>query len=111
MTTDTSILTASGNDFGFNQIFSRQVEVLAQQKDIVLGISTSGVSENVILTFQAARKKGVDTILLTGKKGGTLTKIADYTIKSPSNVTARIQEAHILVGLYVNLLKINGKLL
>ena len=98
LTTDTSILTATGNDFSFKQIFSRQIEALAEQKDIIIGISTSGESENVILAFQVAKEKGANTILLTGKKGGTLAKISDHTIKVPSNVTARIQEAHILIG-------------
>ncbi|MDY0132238.1 MAG: D-sedoheptulose 7-phosphate isomerase [Desulforegulaceae bacterium] len=98
LTTDTSILTAIGNDYSFDEIFKRQIQGLANQGDAVLGISTSGNSKNVIKALIEAKRKKAYTIALTGKDGGQLKDIADLSIIVPSNVTARIQEAHILVG-------------
>ncbi len=100
LTTDSSILTATGNDFSFEEIFSRQVEALAQPGDLVVGISTSGNSSNVVRALQAARDRGADTIGLTGQSGGAISEVAEQTIQVPSTVTARVQEAHILIGHY-----------
>lgn len=91
---DVATMTAVGNDYGYEYIFSRQVEGLMEEGDILLGISTSGNSENVILAFEQAHMQGGQTILLSGKDGGKLQKIADHSIVVPSDVTARIQEAH-----------------
>jgi D-sedoheptulose 7-phosphate isomerase len=101
LTTDTSILTASANDLGYDLIFARQIEALATSNDIVIGISTSGNSENVIQGFKAAYKKGAYTIGLTGKQGNKLKNMTHELIKVPSENTARIQEAHILIGHYL----------
>jgi len=98
LTTDTSIITAIGNDFGFDQLFSRQVQALVRPEDIVVGISTSGKSANVLLGVQAAIEIGAKTIMVTGMSGGELCHISDILIAVPSSVTARIQEAHILIG-------------
>jgi D-sedoheptulose 7-phosphate isomerase len=98
LTTNTSIITSIGNDFDFSEIFSRQVEALTNEKDIVIGISTSGNSSNVIRALEEAHKLKALTIALTGKDGGKLSKIAKKTIKVPSNNTQRIQECHILIG-------------
>lgn len=97
LTTNTSTLTALGNDFSFNKIFSRQVESLANEGDIVIAISTSGNSKNVIDAVKIARKKRTITIGLTGKTGGALKEYVDYIIRVPSNNTARIQESHITI--------------
>lgn len=98
LTTDTSALTAIGNDYSFEDIFKRQIEALANNGDIILGISTSGKSQNVINAFEAGRLKSCTLIGLTGNGGGEFEKICDYNLIVPSNVTARIQEAHILIG-------------
>lgn len=98
LTTDTSIITAIGNDFGYNRIFSRQVESMARKDDILIGISTSGSSPNIVEAVKAAGKLGVNTIGLTGGTGGMLKTHCNEVVVVPSNVTARIQEAHILVG-------------
>jgi D-sedoheptulose 7-phosphate isomerase len=98
LTTDTSALTAGGNDFGFETIFARQVEALALPGDVVLGLSTSGNSPNVIGGLRAARAKGARTIGLTGGHGGTMASLCDALVTVPSKVTARIQEMHILIG-------------
>jgi len=100
LTTDSSILTATGNDFGFEHLFARQVEALAQQGDLVVGISTSGGSKNVMRALQRAKEAGVETLGLSGEKVGQINEIADQTVQVPSSVTARIQEAHILIGHY-----------
>lgn len=97
LTTDTSILTAIGNDCGVAKIFSRQVEGLVEENDVVIGISTSGQSESVINGLMAAKEKKTMTILLTGESVGEL-KEADYVINVPSTSTPRIQEAHITIG-------------
>ena len=97
LTTDTSIITATANDFGYEHIFSRQVEALGQPHDILLGLSTSGNSENVIQAILAAQKKQMHTIALTGADGGELTERVDCSIRVPSRQTPRIQEAHIFI--------------
>lgn len=98
LTTDTSILTAVGNDYGFDEVFSRQVEALVKPNDIVIGITTSGNSPNIIKAIHKAKEYGALTIGLTGKDGGQLNEICDHCLVIPSNNTARIQEAHILIG-------------
>lgn len=98
LTTNTSILTAVANDFGYEHVFSRQVEALAGKNDVVIGISTSGNSPNVVNGIKTAKKKGAKTIGLTGGDGGKLAKIADLAIIVPSDSTPRIQEAHITIG-------------
>ena len=98
LTTDTSILTAVANDYGYEQVFARQIEALASAGDVLIGISTSGNSPNVVEAVKAARSIGVTTIGLTGGSGGTLKALCDETLIVPSDITARIQEAHILVG-------------
>ncbi|MEX0764807.1 MAG: SIS domain-containing protein [Nitrosopumilaceae archaeon] len=94
LTTDSSILTAIGNDYGFDQIFARQCESLVERGDVVIAISTSGRSINVIKGIKMAKKKGGTIIALTGNKGGQIKKLADVSIIIPSQETPRIQEAH-----------------
>jgi D-sedoheptulose 7-phosphate isomerase len=98
LTTDTSCLTAIGNDLGFDQLFSRQVEALGQQGDVAIGITTSGQSPNVHLAFEKAREKGLVTVAFTGKGGGKLHGVVDLMLIVPSDTTARIQEMHIMLG-------------
>ncbi|NOU21822.1 MAG: SIS domain-containing protein [Methyloglobulus sp.] len=98
LTTDTSILTASANDFNFNSVFSRQVEALGNANDCLIAISTSGCSGNVINAVTAAKAKGMTVIGMTGSAESELSRLVSMTIKVPSDVTARIQEAHILIG-------------
>lgn len=98
LTTDTSILTSVGNDYGFNHIFSRQVEALCGPHDVVVGLSTSGNSANVVAGIEVARATGAFTIGMTGAKGGKLAELCDLTLAMPSADTPRIQEAHILIG-------------
>lgn len=98
LTTDTSIMTAVGNDYGFDQIFSRQIEALCRPRDVVVGISTSGNSPNVVRAIELARTMGAYTVGFTGEKGGRLAEICDAIFRAPSTTTARIQECHILVG-------------
>ena len=99
LTTNTSSLTAIGNDYGFDQIFSRQVEALGSKGDILMGLSTSGLSENVVLAMQCARELGMGTIGLAGSAGGTrMEEVSDCLIAVPAAETPRIQEAHILIG-------------
>lgn len=98
LTTDSSILTSVANDLGYENIFARQIEALCSPKDLVIGITTSGNSANVVNAMQAAKEMGAMTIGLTGGSGGQLTDICDHNVVIPSNVTARIQEAHIFVG-------------
>lgn len=98
LTTDTSIITALGNDYTFEYVFCRQVEALAQKGDIVIGISTSGNSPNVLKGIQSAAAAGCTTIGLLGGNGGTLKSEVDIAIVVPSNETPRIQECHILLG-------------
>lgn len=98
LTTDTSILTAHSNDFGYDTVFARQVEALAQPGDVVLGISTSGTSKNVLLGLQAANARGCVTIAFTGEKGADCAAEARLSFKAPSAITARVQECHLLIG-------------
>ena len=98
LTTDTSILTAVGNDYGYEQIFARQVQALVRPGDVVVGLSTSGNSPNVVAAVEVAKTMGAVTIGMTGGTGGKLAELCDACLVVPSNVTARIQEAHILVG-------------
>jgi len=97
-TTDTSVLTCVANDYSYEDIFSRQLEALAREGDVLVAISTSGNSENVLRVLRAAKELGVKTIALLGKDGGQAKAIADLAIVIPSDSTARIQEAHILIG-------------
>lgn len=94
LSTDTSILTSLGNDYGFDVIFKRQVEGLGKQGDVLIGISTSGGSKNVLEAFKLAKTKGIKTIALLGCGGGILGSNADLAIIVPSKNTPRIQEAH-----------------
>ena len=98
LTTDTSILTAIGNDYGYEEVFRRQVEALGQSGDVLLGISTSGNSGNVVLAFQKAKKQEMKVIAFTGTKESKMSALADVTLRVPAPVTARVQECHILVG-------------
>jgi D-sedoheptulose 7-phosphate isomerase len=98
LTTDTSILTALGNDYGFDTVFSRQVEGLARPGDLVWAISTSGNSRNVIEAVNKAKEMGLKTVSLTGCDGGGLAKLTDISIIVPSRDTARIQESHICIA-------------
>jgi len=98
LTTDTSVLTAVANDFGFERIFDRQVEALARPGDILIGISTSGHSKNVVRALSLARNMGCRTIGLSGRDGGVMSEFCDVNIIVPSMDTARIQEMHIMIG-------------
>ena len=98
LTTDTSALTAIGNDYGYQRLFSRQIEAVGKKGDVLFGFSTSGDSENIILGLQSARKKGITTIGMTGNKKGEVCNNADFLIEVPSANTARIQEGHIVTG-------------
>jgi len=97
LTTNTSSLTAIGNDYGYEDVFARQLKGLAREDDIVIGISTSGNSPNVLRAIQQAKLLGATTIVLTGQ-GGRLKELADYVLSIPSSDTPRIQEAHITAG-------------
>lgn len=98
LTTDTSNLTAIGNDYGYDKVFSRQLEGMGQEGDLFIGISTSGNSLNVINAFKSAKTKNIKTVALVGRDGGEMAKLADFAIVVPSNDTPRIQESHILIG-------------
>ena len=98
LTTDTSILTAIGNDYGYEKLFSRQIEANGVDGDVFIGISTSGNSKNIIKALEACKEKNIMTVGLTGATGGKMAALCDYCIKVPSNETPRIQEAHILIG-------------
>ena len=98
LNTNASIVTAIANDYSYDEVFSRQVEALVIDKDVVIGISTSGNSKNVVDAIALAKKKGAKTIGLTGGDGGELAKIAELTLIVPSDSTPRIQEAHITIG-------------
>jgi len=98
LTTDTSALTAAGNDIGFERIFSRQIEALGRPGDVAIGISTSGKSPNVAAALRQARTMRIVTAALTGKGGGDLPGLADHVLVVPSDTTARIQEMHITLG-------------
>jgi len=98
LTTDSAVLTCIANDFGFDDIFSRQIEGLGKQGDILVGISTSGESENIFRALKKAKEKGLTTIGFLGKGGGRIQSLCDNHITINSNITARIQEMHILIG-------------
>ncbi len=98
LTTDTSILTALGNDYGYDTIFARQVEGLGKAGDVLIGLSTSGNSKNVLLAFEKARELGVTTVSFTGAGGGAMAQAADIALRAPSGVTNHIQEMHITSG-------------
>jgi D-sedoheptulose 7-phosphate isomerase len=98
LTTDSSALTAIGNDIGFHRLFSRQIEALGKPGDLVVGITTSGVSPNVLEAFRVAKKMGIAVACLTGKTGGEAKNLADICLIVPSGTTARIQEMHITLG-------------
>lgn len=98
LTTDTSLLTAVANDYGFDGVFARQVEALGRDGDVLLGISTSGNSENVVRAFKQAKANALGTIAFTGEDGGKLGPLADVAINVPSSETSHVQEAHIAVG-------------
>lgn len=98
LTTDTSVLTSIGNDYGFDRVFDRQVEALAQEGDLLIGISTSGQSKNVVRALSLAKNLGCKTIGLSGRDGGVMSEFCDVNIIVPSEDTPRIQEMHILIG-------------
>lgn len=98
LSTDTSALTAISNDYGFENVFSRQVEALALPGDLFIGISTSGNSANVLKAFESAKQKGCKTLGLSGRDGGKMNSLCDLNLIVPSDITARIQEMHILIG-------------
>lgn len=98
LTTDTSLLTAMANDYGYDSVFRRQVEGLAGKNDVLIAITTSGTSPNILKAVEAARSKGMLVIGLTGKTGGKLKDMVDLAIVVPSDNTQRIQEAHITIG-------------
>ena len=98
LTTDTSILTAIGNDIGAESIFERQLEAIGKKGDVIIGISTSGNSKNIINTLNRAKKMGLKTIAFTGADGGAVKETADIVLRVPSNITNNIQEMHIICG-------------
>ena len=98
LTTDTSILTSVSNDMTFNEIFAKQLRALGKEKDVAIGISTSGNSPNIIKAFEVAKEMEMKTVAFTGNDGGGIAKIADFSLVVPSSSTPRIQEAHILIG-------------
>ncbi|MGO9271209.1 MAG: D-sedoheptulose 7-phosphate isomerase [Terriglobia bacterium] len=98
LTTNTSALTAIGNDYSFENVFSRQVEALGTEGDVAVGISTSGKSPNVLKGLAAAKAKGLVTVALTGRDGSLLQQVSRYCLCIPADTTPRIQEGHILVG-------------
>lgn len=95
---NTSVITSLANDYGYEAVFARQIEALANKNDVAIGISTSGKAKNVAAAIRQAKKMGLKTVALTGGDGGELAKLADLSLVVPSLVTARIQEAHITVG-------------
>lgn len=98
LTTDTSILTAIGNDYGYEQLFARQLQAQGTSGDVFFAISTSGNSKNLLEALKIARGKGIITVGLTGETGGAMAKLCDFCIKVPSQETPRIQEVHITIG-------------
>jgi D-sedoheptulose 7-phosphate isomerase len=95
LTTDTSILTAIGNDYSYDNVFERQIEALGQKDDVFLGISTSGNSKNILKALELSRKMGITTIGFSGRTGGKMPPLCDYNVIVPSEVTANIQESHL----------------
>jgi|TARA_B110000902_G_C14102266_1_gene511122 D-sedoheptulose 7-phosphate isomerase len=98
LTTDTSILTAIGNDYGYNNLFARQIQALGNEGDVFIAISTSGNSKNIVEALSICKEKGIKTIGFSGEKIGEMDKFCDINIKVPSTITPRIQEAHITIG-------------
>ena len=98
LNSDTALLTCISNDYDFSQVFSKQLSALGHEGDVVIGISTSGNSANVIKGLEVAKKNGMKTVVLTGGTGGKMAGLADYTFIIPTKVTPRIQEAHITLG-------------
>ena len=98
LTTDTSIITAIGNDYGYEKLFSRQVEAQGVKGDVFIGISTSGNSKNILEALKVCKKRGILSVGLTGESGGAMNELCDYCIKVPSTCTPRIQESHIVIG-------------
>jgi D-sedoheptulose 7-phosphate isomerase len=98
LTTDTSALTAIGNDYGFERLFARQVDALGRKGDVFIGLSTSGNSPNILKGLDEARLKGLVTVGLTGQGGGKMAALCDHCLRMPSSETPRIQEGHIVVG-------------
>ncbi|MED0676148.1 D-sedoheptulose 7-phosphate isomerase [Aneurinibacillus thermoaerophilus] len=98
LTTDTSILTAIGNDYGYEHLFSRQLQANGMEGDMFIGISTSGNSSNIIKALEMCKEKGIIAVGLTGATGGKMARLCDYCIKVPSKETPRIQESHIVIG-------------
>lgn len=97
LTTDTSIITAIGNDYGYEKLFSRQVEAQGVSGDVFIGISTSGNSKNILEALKVCKQKGILSVGLTGASGGAMNELCDYCIKVPSSCTPRIQEAHLVI--------------
>ena len=98
LTTDTSFLTAAANDYGYDQVFARQVEALGSEGDVLIGISTSGRSPNILLALKAARQRNMTTVGLTGRKGVAMADLCDYVVHVPSDSAQNIQEVHIMIG-------------
>jgi len=98
LTTNTSVLTSLANDYGYDVVFSRQIEALGKKNDVAIGISTSGKAKNVAMGIKQAKKMGIKTVALSGGDGGEIVKLADVSLLIPSLITARIQEAHITVA-------------
>ena len=98
LTTDTSILTAVGNDYGYEKVFARQIEAHGRPGDVFVALSTSGNSPNILEALEAARFQGIRTVGLTGANGGRMRALSDYCVRVPSEETARIQECHIVIG-------------
>ncbi|MBO7191310.1 MAG: D-sedoheptulose 7-phosphate isomerase [Elusimicrobiaceae bacterium] len=98
LTTDTSALTAIGNDYGYDKVFSRQLRGIGRRGDVLVGISTSGNSKNILDAFAVAKEKGITTVAFTGEGGGEMKKAADICLNVPSNTTNNIQEMHIACG-------------
>jgi D-sedoheptulose 7-phosphate isomerase len=98
LTTDTSILTAGGNDYGFKTVFSRQVQALGRKGDVFIGLSTSGTSENIVLAMQQAKSQGLTCIAFTGSRKSILGDLADILIQIPCEDTAKVQEGHIIIA-------------
>lgn len=98
LTTDTSILTATGNDYGFEMVFARQVQALGVESDVLIGLTTSGSSPNIVKAMQAAKAKGLVTVALTGERPTPLTGLCDFVLQVPSSRTQNIQEVHIMMG-------------
>ncbi|WP_376798285.1 D-sedoheptulose 7-phosphate isomerase [Campylobacter jejuni] len=98
LTTDTSVLTAIGNDYGYENLFARQIQAQGVKGDVFIGISTSGNSKNILKALELCKQKEIISIGLSGASGGAMNELCDYCIKVPSTCTPRIQEAHILIG-------------